>query len=44
MTAVMCDSCGEALHRQKGNWWVGEDETADCPANPAGHTVDGEFR
>lgn len=39
-----CDHCGATLHRQPGGWWVGADDTADCPVNDAGHTVDGDFR
>lgn len=42
-----CDHCGKPLHREAaiyGGWWVGEDRTAECDANPNGHEVDGRQR
>lgn len=39
-----CDNCGQALHRDDSGWWVGQDETSDCPDNERGHEVNGRFR
>ena len=36
-----CDSCGEELRPDRNGWWVGADETSDCPKSDDGHTVDG---
>jgi hypothetical protein len=37
-----CDHCDQVLHRDANDWWVGPDETSDCPDNAGGHTVDGD--
>lgn len=36
-----CDSCHETVERDANGYWVGDDETSDCPVSPEGHTVDG---
>lgn len=38
----ICVHCGEPLHRDVNLYWVGEDETSDCPANMAGHVPEEE--
>lgn len=40
-----CDSCGQELHSDRAGYWVGPDETSDCPVDDRrGHTVNGEIR
>lgn len=43
-----CDHCHQELHRDSGGWWVGADETAECPkdsdASAPGHEVNGSAR
>jgi hypothetical protein len=36
-----CDSCKKPVHTDVNGYWVGADETSDCPASPKGHTVHG---
>lgn len=39
------DHCGQVMHRSRyGDWWYGDDETADCAENMRGHEVDGQPR
>lgn len=39
----LCDSCQEALHRDRNGYFVGSDETSDCPQNDRGHTWEGRI-
>lgn len=40
-----CDSCEQDVHLDENGYWVGEDETSDCPRDELhGHTVDGTVR
>lgn len=36
-----CDSCYEKLTVDKNGFYVGPDETSDCPVSDEGHTYDG---
>lgn len=41
---IVCDYCNTELHRDRNGWWVGTDETSDCPYDNRGHAVAGEPR
>jgi hypothetical protein len=41
---MTCDHCGELLHRDANDWYVGADNTSDCPANEDGHELNGQPR
>jgi hypothetical protein len=41
---MICDYCGAELHIDVNGWWVGSDETSDCPDDDRGHAVDGSAR
>lgn len=41
---IECDHCGQRLHHDINGWWVGPDETSDCPLNEGGHTWNWERR
>jgi hypothetical protein len=36
-----CDHCSVPLHRDTNGWWVGPDESSDCPSCNRGHELDG---
>lgn len=40
--SLLCDSCGQEVHPDDNGYWVGADETSDCPESDRGHTVDDE--
>lgn len=42
--AARCDRCGAVMHRDASGFYVGDDDTSDCPADPAGHAVAGAIR
>ena len=44
MSQATCDHCGQPLHHDINGWWVGSDETSDCPSSPRGHEVGGSTR
>lgn len=39
-----CDYCRKPMHQDANGYWVGADESSDCPDNPRGHEVDGAVR
>jgi hypothetical protein len=39
-----CDHCHGMVTGDRNGWWVGQDDTSDCPASPRGHEVDGTAR
>ena len=39
-----CDHCKQRVWRDVNGYWVGEDDTSECPANNNGHMVDGSIR
>ena len=43
-TTATCDHCGAAVHRDVNGWWVGDDDTSDCPASERGHEASGAAR
>lgn len=43
MTERVCDHCGKAVHQDINGYWVGEDETSNCPGSAIiGHEVNGQ--
>jgi hypothetical protein len=38
---MRCDHCGEEVHHDANGWWVGEDDSSDCPVGDRGHEVGG---
>lgn len=34
-----CDHCKQELHKDESGWWVGADDTSDCPDSASGHEV-----
>lgn len=41
---LICDLCKADVHLGAGGFWVGHDDSRDCPVTPEGHTVGGEPR
>lgn len=41
---MKCDHCKQDLHRDTNGWFVGSDDTSDCPDSGFGHMVDGQPR
>lgn len=41
---IICDHCDQRLHRDVNGYWVGADETSECPAEQSGHSFLGEYR
>lgn len=39
-----CDHCQQPVHRDLNRWWVGADETSECPTSDRGHEVAGQPR
>ena len=39
-----CDWCDAVLHRDSNGYWVGDDDTSECPSHDEGHTVDNRSR
>lgn len=39
-----CDHCRQPVHPDRNGYYVGDDETSDCPAGGDGHEVDGSPR
>lgn len=39
-----CDHCGQLVHQDSNGWWVGQDDTSDCPTSERGHEVEGSPR
>ena len=44
MSEPNCEHCDRPVDKDSNGWWVGDDETSDCPENPQGHTVNGSVR
>lgn len=36
-----CDHCEQEVHLDRNGFWVGDDDTSDCPRSDAGHQVEG---
>lgn len=43
-TPTTCDHCHGQVHPDINGYYVGADETSDCPADMGGHTVGGRIR
>lgn len=43
-TDTTCDHCRQPVHQDRNGYWVGKDETSDCPDNERGHMVNGNIR
>jgi hypothetical protein len=41
---ITCDHCRQPMHHDSNGYWVGDDNTSDCPENMDGHTVNGLIR
>lgn len=41
---MRCDHCGQPVRVDVNGWYVGEDQTSDCPDSERGHEVDGHAR
>lgn len=41
---MQCDHCGAQVHPDDYGWYVGADQTSDCPKNLTGHEIDGHAR
>lgn len=40
MPTQQCDHCKQPVSLDRNGWFVGDDATSDCPADPRGHEVD----
>lgn len=37
----ICDHCEQEIHLDRNGYFVGSDETSECPVDESGHTWEG---